>query len=232
MLFRCKLPYPLPVGAPAKLGGITALSLLSSAQESSSGSFSHGSVPQASATQLSSLRPGHALKSLVVLVTRVRCTSLPTPAVPRPQPPHTPSPGSRSPRTSASRRRIDSWGRPSPAIAVRLPQGYRSTRLHLQWPCALPPRRRKRFGFGGPSISVLLRQRPSLHQLQEDPQSLPVADGGIMLDSGAKQRCLIQALKAFSLAFSRLGLRPTSSTAARFRSRSASFSLRSARYRS
>jgi hypothetical protein len=36
------------------------------------------------------------------------------------------------------------------------------------------------------------------------------------LDSGGKQCCLIKALKAFSLAFSRHGLRPTASTAARF----------------
>jgi hypothetical protein len=39
-------------------------------------------------------------------------------------------------------------------------------------------------------------------QLQEDPQSLSVACGGIELDSAGKQRCLIKALKAFSLAFS------------------------------
>jgi hypothetical protein len=41
-------------------------------------------------------------------------------------------------------------------------------------------------------------------QLQEDPQSLSDAVGGIELDSDGKQRCLIKALKAFSLAFSRL----------------------------
>jgi len=41
-------------------------------------------------------------------------------------------------------------------------------------------------------------------QREELPQSLSVASGGIELDSGGKQRCLIKALKAFSLAFSRL----------------------------
>ncbi|MFM9101397.1 MAG: hypothetical protein ACKOPS_08710, partial [Cyanobium sp.] len=40
-------------------------------------------------------------------------------------------------------------------------------------------------------------------QAQEGLQSGTVGIGGIELDSGGKQRCLIKALKAFSLAFSR-----------------------------
>jgi hypothetical protein len=57
-----------------------------------------------------------------------------------------------------------------------------------------------------PSSSGLfrcLRQPPLGHQLQEDSQSLSIAGAGIELDSGGKQCCLIKALKAFSLAFSR-----------------------------
>ena len=46
--------------------------------------------------------------------------------------------------------------------------------------------------------------RPLLPQGKEGPQSLPVEGCGIELDSGGKQRCLIKALKALSLAFSRL----------------------------
>jgi hypothetical protein len=42
------------------------------------------------------------------------------------------------------------------------------------------------------------------HQGKEGPQSLSVGFGGIELDSGGKQCCLIKALKALSLAFSRL----------------------------
>ena len=58
-------------------------------------------------------------------------------------------------------------------------------------------------------------------QRQEDPEPGSVGGSGIELDSSGKQCCSIKALKAFALAFSRHGLRPTSSTAARFLSRSA-----------
>jgi len=53
-----------------------------------------------------------------------------------------------------------------------------------------------------PSIPIL--QRPLRHQVEEGPQSLSVGFGGFELDSGGKQCCLIKALKALSLAFSRL----------------------------
>jgi hypothetical protein len=42
------------------------------------------------------------------------------------------------------------------------------------------------------------------HQGKEGPQSGSVGWGGVELDSGGKQCCLIKALKALSLAFSRL----------------------------
>jgi len=51
--------------------------------------------------------------------------------------------------------------------------------------------------------------------------------GGVELDSFGKQCCLVKALKALCLAFSRHGLRPTPSTAARSRSRAVSFGARS-----
>jgi hypothetical protein len=53
-----------------------------------------------------------------------------------------------------------------------------------------------------PSIPIL--QRPLRHQVEEGPQSLSVGFGGVELHSGGKQCCLIKALKALSLAFSRL----------------------------
>ena len=42
------------------------------------------------------------------------------------------------------------------------------------------------------------------HQGEEDSQSLPVGRGGMELHSSGKQCCLIKALKALCLAFSRL----------------------------
>ena len=47
-------------------------------------------------------------------------------------------------------------------------------------------------------------QWPLGHQGKEGPQSGSVGWGGVELDSGGKQCCLIKALKALSLAFSRL----------------------------
>ena len=53
-----------------------------------------------------------------------------------------------------------------------------------------------------PSIPIF--HRPLRHQVEEGPQSISVCCGGIELHSGGKQCCLIKALKALSLAFSRL----------------------------
>jgi hypothetical protein len=53
-----------------------------------------------------------------------------------------------------------------------------------------------------PSIPIF--QRPLGHQVEEGPQSISIGFGWFELDSGGKQCCLIKALKALSLAFSRL----------------------------
>jgi hypothetical protein len=53
-----------------------------------------------------------------------------------------------------------------------------------------------------PSIPIFLR--PLRTQGKEGPQSISIGFGGFELDSGGKQCCLIKALKALSLAFSRL----------------------------
>ena len=53
-----------------------------------------------------------------------------------------------------------------------------------------------------PSIPIFHR-RPR-HQGKEGPQSISIGCGGFELDSGGKQCCLINALKALSLAFSPL----------------------------
>ena len=52
--------------------------------------------------------------------------------------------------------------------------------------------------------SILIFHRQLGHQVEEGPQSISVCCGGIELDSGGKQCCLIKTLKALSLAFSRL----------------------------
>ena len=74
--------------------------------------------------------------------------------------------------------------------------------------------------------SLRLCPIPVRHQRQEELEPGSIGGIGVELDSGGKQCCLIKALKALSLAFSRRGLRPTSSTATRFRSRSASSAVR------
>jgi hypothetical protein len=53
-----------------------------------------------------------------------------------------------------------------------------------------------------PSIPIF--QRRPRHQGKEGPQSISIGCGGFELDSGGKQCCLIKALKALSLEFSRL----------------------------
>ena len=53
-----------------------------------------------------------------------------------------------------------------------------------------------------PSIPIF--QRRPRHQGKGGPQSISIGCGGFELDSGGKQCCLIKALKALSLAFSRL----------------------------
>jgi hypothetical protein len=53
-----------------------------------------------------------------------------------------------------------------------------------------------------PSIPIFHRRLR--HQGKEGPQSISIGFGGFELHSGGKQCCLIKALKALSLAFSRL----------------------------
>jgi hypothetical protein len=65
-------------------------------------------------------------------------------------------------------------------------------------------------------ITITILQQSLGHQGKEGPQSSSVGWGGVKLDSGEKQCCLIKTLKALSLAlsfasqaFSRHGLRST-----------------------
>jgi hypothetical protein len=60
--------------------------------------------------------------------------------------------------------------------------------------------------FHSPSChaGIPIFQRSLRHQGKEGPQSISIGCGGFELHSGGKQCCLIKALKALSLAFSRL----------------------------
>ena len=66
-----------------------------------------------------------------------------------------------------------------------------------------PQASRYRYASG---TAIVFLQRPLAHQGKEGPQSGSVGCGGIELDSGGKQCCLIKTLKALSLAFSCLSL--------------------------
>ncbi len=66
-----------------------------------------------------------------------------------------------------------------------------------------PQAPRYRYASG---TAIVFLQRPLAHQGKEGPQSGSVGCGGIELDSGGKQCCLIKALKALSLAFSSFSL--------------------------
>jgi hypothetical protein len=59
-------------------------------------------------------------------------------------------------------------------------------------------------GVGWTSHSIAVAQGRLAHQGEEGPQSGSIDFGGLDLDSGGKQCCLIKALKALSLAFSLL----------------------------
>jgi hypothetical protein len=70
-------------------------------------------------------------------------------------------------------------------------------------------------------VALTAVERLLRHQGEKGLQSGSVASRGVELPSGGKQYCLIKVLKSLSLALSRHGLRPPSSPAAGFLSRSA-----------